>query len=121
MILIIIAAIALVVGIVLLCLGDFDALAVCGGVLAVCGGIALFISLVMLPLNYQEHHDFIAQYEAMKTTLTTLRANGESIENAAIQLEIIDMNKRIARAQYYRTTIWRTWIPKEIDALVPLK
>lgn len=118
MIIFIIAIIVVVVGIVLLCLGDFDVL---GGMLTVCGGVALFISVVLLPLNYQERRDFIAQYEAMEDTIATMRTNGESIENAAIQVGIIDMNKRIARTQYYRTTVWRLWIPKEIDDLTPLK
>lgn len=107
----------IVIGIVLMAF-DHDEL---GPVLTTAGIIILVIVLIILPLSRLGYRASIAQYKAVETTLSTLRADGEGLEDAAIQHKVIGMNRWLAGTQFYNTTIWDIWIPDEVMDLEPLK
>jgi len=85
------------------------------------GGIGLAICLILLPANRYRVLGQIAQYNATKETICNARAKGINIENAALQLKIIEINRELANVKYYNTTIFKLWIPNEVDDLEFIK
>ena len=73
-------------------------------------------------MNYIEVNQNIQEYHATKDSIDNARGNGVDIENAALQLKIIEINEWLAREQWYNSNIWSgPFVPDAIDDLEPLK
>lgn len=77
------------------------------------GAIALLSISFIIPANRMGCISENQRYEAFVETLTNMRENDQSIENAAIQKDIADWNQEIASAQY-----WQEYFPLFIPELV---
>ena len=87
----------------------------------VCGAVGLITGLVLL-INPLEVRGDIKEFISVQTTVDTARNNGESIENAAIQLEVIEMNQWLADIQYENGLFFfGDFIPNEVDNLEPIR
>ena len=84
-------------------------------------GVALFAWIFILTINPFIVKSNMKQYYAVKTTIAEMRKNNESIENAAMQLKIAEVNQWLAEQQYWNTTLLDDAIPDEIDSLEYLK
>lgn len=92
-----------------------------GTVLASLSGtfiIICFISLIVNPIDVKAN---INKFLATKATIETARGTGVVIENIAIQHKIIEANQWLAKEQYYNTTMFKLWVPDEIDNLKPIR
>lgn len=88
--------------------------------MAVLGGVGLLICIILFIIYPMMINGEIHEYYSIKNTLETARKT-ESIENATIQLKIIQVNEWLASTQYYNSTAFGLWIPNEIDDLEILK
>lgn len=118
MIILIIATIMVHAGIIIAWMMDDG---IIGIPVATIGGIILIISLITIPITHYQVHGEIHSFEATKSTVDRARATGRKIEDAAMQLKIIEQNQRLASTQYYNGTIWDIWIPDAIDELNPIE
>ena len=100
---------------------NYDDAHFAGGLVATIAGVILLLALVAIPLTKLEIHAGIQQVEAVRLTVEAARENGATLESAAIQIKVAEMNEWIARIQYYRTTVFDIWYPTEIDALKPIR
>lgn len=92
-----------------------------GEFVAITSGPLLLSALVLLIINSIEVKSNINKFLATKTTIETARKEGTNIESAVIKYKIIKSNQWLAKEQYYNTTIFRLWIPDEVDVLKPIK
>lgn len=88
---------------------------------AMLGGTLLIVALVMLPLSRMGTHAKVAEYRSVQETLATARADSDSIENAAFQLKVAELNQWRANVTYWRTTPFALWIPAAVDELEPIR
>jgi hypothetical protein len=112
----IISVIVLVAGIILVVRDEWSTL---GGVGCVFGGIAVVLlipCLIFLPMGVRGE---MQEYYATKAAIENARETG-TIENAAMQLEIINMNKWLAQAQYWNER-FPAFYPADIVTLEALK
>jgi hypothetical protein len=91
------------------------------GVTAVISGILLGLLLLCFPINKMSTNSDIAKFNSARVTYESVKYNKSSLENTIIQTEIIKENMWLAEAKYYRTTMWKIWVPKEIDSFQPIK
>ena len=82
--------------------------------------IFLFVALILVPVAYYETHSEIHQFVSVQETAETMR-NSPTMENAAFQLKIAEMNQWLASTKYWNTTMFKLWIPNEVDKLTPIK
>jgi hypothetical protein len=78
--------------------------------------ILTIVFIVALPISHMTASADIAAFNAMKTTVINSRAEN-SIERAALVLEISKKNQWLARNKFYRDGPLRLWIPPKIDSL----
>ena len=83
--------------------------------------LTLALCLISFPLQYYENKSKIASFNATKSALEISRQHGNIIENAALIQKVIECNQWLARAQYYKSTTWRLWIPSEVLELKPIE
>jgi hypothetical protein len=129
MILIIISALALVVGITLLIYVNMnkyrrmsDRYCYIGVTATGFGGVALFIQLMCWPAYYYNDISSIQQYHAAKQTIAQARTtNTSELERAALTTKIIEVNSWLANAKYWNDSIFDIYIPDEVEELEPLK
>lgn len=109
-----------IIGIVIACESwDYEFL---GEIIAVIAGTILVILLIIWPVNYYSTKAEIKEYYQEKQTIQDARGRKiDSIENAALTQKIWDTNDWLANNKYWRKTIFKDMIPKEIDNLEPLK
>lgn len=82
----------------------------------------LFSVIVLIFLNSYTVKGEIAEYYAVKATITNSRTTDiAEIERAALTQKIIETNKWLAKIQYDNNTIWDIFIPDEVNNLEPLK
>ena len=89
--------------------------------LAIIAGCCFGILLLAFPINYYETKESIYGFTATASTLEMARKQGNVLENAALQQKIIEQNQWLAKAQYYKTTMWSIWVPKDVNKLQPIK
>ena len=90
-----------------------------GAILSVLGIVGLVAMLITIPIARNDVFSQIKSYESTIRTLERARiTNINSIENAAIQQEIIKVNSWLAKTKYSNTKIGDWWIP---DAIMDLK
>lgn len=90
-------------------------------VIAMLGGLGLGIALLALIANKVDSPAQWASYTAFRDTVAEMRArNPESVENAAIQVQIAKWNQSIAKQQYWNRTFPTFAIPSA-DRMEPIK
>lgn len=92
-----------------------------GSLMIFVGGAMLLLSATIFPLAHLDIKSQIMEYQAVKATLIEARKDNANIENAAMQLKIIEINQWIASVQFYNKTIFEIWIPDEVNELEFLK
>ncbi len=86
-----------------------------------CGIIGLVV-LAGLIFNPIEVRGDIARFNAVRSTVERARQNGESFEDAALQLEVAEQNKWLAGRQYFNSLFFLgDFIPDEVDELEPIR
>jgi uncharacterized membrane protein len=84
-------------------------------------GIVFLIFVAIIPINRVDTKASIAKFNATSQTLENARKQGNVLENAALQQKIIEQNQWLAEAQYYRSSIWRIWVPESVNNLTPIR
>jgi hypothetical protein len=90
-------------------------------------GCLLAITLIFLGysvptgVNYIDTSVSRAQFYSVQKSINAARERGETIENAAMQQNIIDCNSWLAEAKYYRSSIFKYYVPKFIDTMIEIK
>ena len=106
----------LAAGIVLVVRDDLSTL---GGFGCVFGGLSILILTLCLIILPMEVGGEMQAYYATRSAIENARETG-MIENAAMQLEIIDINKWLAKAKYWNGK-FPAFYPGEIVTLEALK
>ena len=84
--------------------------------------IALALFLVFWPVAYYGYVSNIQEYHATKASVEVSRGEEMSeLERAALVHKIIEVNRWLARAQYWNQTVFDPFIPDEVMALEPIK
>ena len=74
-----------------------------------------------LPIGRSDWNAEIAQYKAVKQTLTLVKTRS-SAERTALVLQMVETNKQVAEMKYYNSTwFWDIFVPDEADNLKLLK
>lgn len=84
-------------------------------------GVVILVFLICLPFSYYGTKGNIAEFNSVKETLKIARDRGESIENAALQMKVIDSNKWLASTKYWNSTLFDSFIPDEVERLEPIR
>jgi hypothetical protein len=79
-------------------------------------GTLLFVWSSSIPVGRYKCNSNLKQLQAFEMTLDNMRQK-ESIENAAIQIEIAKWNQWIAGKKYWNDTLFDIWIPDEIETI----
>jgi hypothetical protein len=77
--------------------------------------------LIMLPSMYYGNKTDILEFEETRRTYTTARKNGVDIKTAAIQLDIAEKNRWLARVKYWNETTFDCFIPDEVMKIEPIR
>jgi len=112
------ALIVLILGIVLIWIANSDG--IIGLSLCVISGMFLFVALIVLPIERYSTHVRILEFKVARASIETARKSS-TIENAAMQLKIIDENQWLTRKKYWNNTVFDIWIPDEIEKLDLIK
>lgn len=86
----------------------------------VSGGVLLLI-LLIIPANYYNTMESVSKFNATKQSISILRKNGDNYEKAALQNSIIECNRWLASAQFYRKGLFRFFVPKIVDEMKPIE
>ncbi len=84
-------------------------------------GVVFLVALICLPCSYYTTKGHIAEFNSVKETLKVARDRGESNENVALQMKVIDSNKWLASTKYWNSTIFDSFIPDEVESLEPIR
>lgn len=122
MIILLVLGVLVVVGLLIVGYGDaYSDMRTTGTIISVISGFILFLFLIGIPISHMESRSGIQQFEAVRSTVESARANGIPMESAAIQIKVAEMNQWLAEQQYYRTTIFSVWYPEEVMDLEPIR
>ncbi len=118
-----ITAILFVIGIALVIFGNDDVNGIwfIGILLTVCCGISLLIIAIAIPMERIETHVFIKQINETRLSYQAARVNGNSIESAAIQVDIARINRALAKKKYLNKNYLDLWYPDVIDDIKPVR
>ena len=94
---------------------------VTGHMLLMVGLAAFAAGVILLPIRHMKTQAQIEKYEAVRSTLSAIRADGVEIERAAFQLEVVRQNKWRASKQYWNDTAFGLWVPDEVEGLEPIR
>ena len=90
-------------------------------VLMALSAIALFISLILLPLCRNDDKSFMVKVQSYRKTIATQRQLSE-IERAALVKDILEINATMADRQYWSKSKWvSVYYHSCIDTLKPLE
>jgi len=92
-----------------------------GEIIAGLAGTFLLICLISIPLSRLSVYAGIEQVEAVRLTVESVREDGIPLESAAIQIKVAEMNQWLASAQYWRSSVFNIWWPKEIEDVRPIR
>jgi len=76
--------------------------------------IFLFVALIMLPANLVDVNSQIEGFKEQATLVDGLRMEDGTIEGSALQVEVLQTNKRITQLQYCNESVWGLWVPNRI-------
>ena len=88
------------------------------------GGISgcfLVIGIVAVPLNSMNVRGGIESLEATRETYAAARDAGASLELAAVQSDVAEMNRWLAAQKYYNSTALGLWIPDAVEDVEPIQ
>lgn len=89
-----------------------------GSLLAMASGTILIIMLLAWPISHFGYKSQIQQYHVTKQSIERSRKNELSeLERAALTNKIIELNRGLADAKYWKGTIMGIYIPDEIMEL----
>jgi hypothetical protein len=97
-----------------------DAIEFVGCSTMVISGILLLMSIIALPVSHMTVMAEIGKFKAVQETVINTRATG-NMEQAALNIKIAEANSWLAETKYYRTTIFRDFVPSEIETLEPIR
>ena len=100
---------------------DSDSMSFMGMMAVIISGMLLLFMLILLPISRMETDTFILEIDATRATYAAARNNGNSIESAAIQVDIAKLNRRLVILQYYNNTCFDIWHKDTIDSVEPIK
>lgn len=83
--------------------------------------VFLAFALFAIPMNRMDVQGAVAKFHAIEQAVAVTRAKGTSIEDAALQLKIIEANQWLAGAQYWRGTTFWVFLPESVEALAPIE
>jgi hypothetical protein len=83
-------------------------------------GVLLLVCVSTIPIKRLEFKATIKKLQAFEMTLNNMRQK-ESIENAAIQMEVAKWNQWIAGKKYWKDTLFDIWFPDEIETIEFIK
>ena len=106
-----------ILGMILLIL-DFE---IIGGIITIAGMMFLFVALIGIPPKNYRYHNDIQIFKSVELSINNARINNIGLENAALQLQVIEANKWLASAQYWNSTIFDIYVPDEVDDLKQIK
>jgi len=112
----------LVVGVWISCVYADEAPWVAGMVLTIVGGFGFLFGLFLLATNPISINACIAAFQSTNDTYTAARgSNYSDLELAAIQTDVAEMNRWLAKTKYFNATLFDIWIPDAIENLEPIK
>ena len=113
----------LTIGIVMGIKGDwmdgYEWYGLAGFLITLISVVALFVMALSYPLGRLDYKAEIKAFEAVRQTVEIAREK-ETIDDTAMQLKIIESNEWLAKAQFKRS-IWKSWVPKEVLDLKPIR
>jgi len=98
-----------------------DAFEIIGFLVTFISSVFFLVAILFFPIHIYDVHAQIQAYHATVSTIEAARLNGVDIEDAAMQHKIIEINRDIAKLQYYNETIFDIWIPDEVMDLQLIK
>lgn len=113
-----IPALLILVGFIMYAISDEEGWIIGGGIV---GGVLLFMALLSLPLSRFGAYDFERQYFAMEQTIEEQRAQGATIESAALTIKVVEINQKIASIKFWNETMFDWYWPDRVANLKPLK
>ena len=84
-------------------------------------GITLFACILIYPIEQLSFAEARVKFEATRRTILSAREKGQVIENAAMINSIIECNQWLAKTKYYNRSIFRLYIPNEVDSIQPIE
>ena len=88
--------------------------------LAIAAGSLFLVSVLACPISQLGVKSKMKAFESVKATLSVARET-QTLENVALQLEVIKSNKWLASTKYWNTTVFEIFIPDEIDKVNTIK
>ena len=102
--------------------GCDDDMEIAGLMIGICGGLFLIIAIIAIPFAHIGYNADIANFNACKATIESLRVNGEVIESAAAVIKMAEKNGWLASMMVWNTPYaYGLWIPDEVDNLEPIR
>ncbi len=126
-------ALLFVIGVILLIISipisssdSKEALGLIGVICMLIGGAVFLLLLISLPFFRIETHANIAGFDSVQQTVNIARIDDKNfLENATMQLKIIEKNEWLAYEQYCNKCVngwlYGWWIPDEIMDLKPIE
>lgn len=92
-----------------------------GTLIAFISGLVMLMCVITIPVSRMEDRARIASIVALRDTGLKARARDDGLEGAAYRMKIAEANEWIAKAKYYRGTIFRDWTVPEVETLEPIE
>lgn len=107
----------------LLCVGtgEYDDRRFVGRMTQMLGGILLLLSLIGLIFHPLSVRSDLEEIKAVRSTVEVARADGETLEDAALQQKVADYNADLASYKYWNGTIMDWWIPDQVEQVKPIR
>ena len=83
-----------------------------GEIIITIGGVLLFLFVIFTIVGQIESNAFIIQIESKREAINNARKSGNPIENAALTLDIAEMNSTLAT---------KKWVNTWFDGMIPDK
>lgn len=93
-----------------------------GELLSIVGGVLVFtllalcsvVRFVAVPIEIQKHR-------SVRQTVERARADGETLEDAALQQKVVEQNRWLAEQKWWRESDVWYFIPPEIEEVEPIE
>lgn len=83
-------------------------------IMSITATMVAVIMLVTVPIGRADHGAQVHAMKALEIQLAESR-DFDPLERATIQNKVATYNTWLAKAKYYRTTMWKLWYPSEVD------
>ena len=82
--------------------------------------MTIFGLIALCPLLHLNMNAQIQEFKVTKQFFEEMRKDGSLEERMATALDIVEMNRWLASAQYWNSTILGFYVPNEVDELEPI-